>query len=235
MKRSSILWALLLMLGTVGVALAHKPIFVQAMSNTGRAQAVVIPDPEVSWAVYAQLSQPGEVNYYTFAGKRGLRVGIEMSVPRIESARDFGFTVALIGKGLPSASGLPFALESEEGAVVAPESGQGNARVFDEPFTQTSYWQRQTLRAELPADETYTIAVYDPRGRSGKYILAIGAREVFSAGDIANMPSVIRRVRDFVSDPTPPTSNPTLRIELGLAAFGLVLLGTVLFVVRRSK
>ena len=235
MKRSSILFAFLFTLGTAGVALAHKPIFVQAMSNTGRAQAVVIPDPEVSWAIYAQLSQPGEVDYYTFVGKRGMRVDIGMSVPRIESARDFGFTVALVGKGLPNAPGLPFALESDEGVVVAPESGQDNAHVFNEPFTQTAYWQRQTLRSELPADGTYTITVYDPSGRSGKYVLAIGEREEFSAGDIANMPNVIRRVREFVNVPTQPTTTQAFPIELGLAAIGLALLGAIRFVIRRSK
>ncbi len=231
MKRTSLIFAGLLTFVTATAALAHRPIFVEPRSNTTRANAVKIGDPEISWAVYAQLADAGELNYYRFEGKRGLRVRIEMSVPRIESARAFGFDVALIGKGLDAAR-VPFALEAGEGAQVAADSGQEDARVFDEPFTQTSYWKRQTLRAELPADGTYWIAVYDPRGRAGKYVLAIGEREEWGADDLVSMPSIVARVREFFGQAQAASPIP---IGLGILFGALALFGAIRAIVRRSK
>jgi hypothetical protein len=232
MKRYSIVLATLLLLMTTTAVLAHKPIFVDPLSNTTRANAIKISDPEISWAVYAQLSQADEVNYYRFEGKRGLRVQIEMSVPRIESARDFGFDVALIGKGLTDEVHVPVALETGEGVIVVADEGQDDARVFDEPFTQTAYWQSQALSAELPADGTYTIAVYDPHGRTGKYVLAIGEREDFGVGDIANMPSIVLRVHEFFGDDVRRAF--IVPLGIGLLVSVLVLVSTIR-IIRRSK
>jgi hypothetical protein len=230
MKHLAFLWAIFLTFLTATVALAHRPIFVEPRSNTTRANAIKIGDPEISWAVYAQLSDAGEVNYYRFEGKRGLRVRIETLVPHSESARAFGFDVALIGKGFDAAH-VPFALEAGEGVIIAPDVGQDDARVFDEHVTQTSYWQRQSLRAQLPADGTYWIAVYDPRGRTGKYVLSIGEREVWSASDLAEMPRIIARVREFAGLGT--FTVPVMPIGLGIVV--LAILARVVVLIRRSK
>jgi hypothetical protein len=230
MKPLAFLWAIFLALVTATAALAHRPIFVEPRSNTTRANAIKIGDPEISWAVYAQLSDAGEVNYYRFDGKCGLRVRIETLVPHSESARAFGFDVALIGKGFDAAH-VPFALEAGEGVIIAPDAGQDDTRVFDEHVTQTSYWQRQDLRAQLPADGTYWIAVYDPRGRTGKYVLSIGEREAWSASDLAEMPSIIARVREFVGLGT--LTIPVMPMGLGIVV--LAILARVVALVRRSK
>lgn len=230
MKHASLLWAILLVLATTTAALAHRPIFVEPRSNTTRANAIPISDHDISWAVYAQLSDAGEVNYYRFEGTRGARVQIEMLVPRSESARAFGFDVALIGKGFDVAR-VPFPLEAGEGAIVAPDSGHADARGFDEHITQTSYWYRQSLRAQLPANGTYWIAVYDPRGRTGKYVLAIGEREVWGAEDIVQMPSIVARVRDFAG--LGSIEIPLIPIGLGIAV--LVIVARIGALLRRSK
>ena len=153
------------------------------------------------------------------------------STVALESLRDFGFDVALVGKGFAAAR-VPFALETEEVAIVASDSGHDEARGFDEPFTQTSYWQRQALRAELPADGTYTIAVYDPRGRLGKYVLAIGEREEWGADDLVSMPSVVARVREFFGQARAASPIP---IGLGILFGALALFGAIRAIVRRSK
>jgi hypothetical protein len=230
MKRASLIVAGFLTFVTATAALAHRPIFVEPRSNTARATAIKIGDPEISWAVYAQLSDAGEVNYYRFEGKRGLRVRIETLVPHSESARAFGFDVALIGKGLDAAR-VPFALEASEGVIIAPDVGQDDTRVFDEHVTQTSYWKRQTLRAELPADGTYWIAVYDPRERTGKYVLSIGEREEWGADDLVSMPSIIARVREFVGLGT--LTIPVMPVGLGIVV--LAILARVVVLIRRSK
>lgn len=219
MERLAFLWAILLAFATATAALAHRPIFVEPRSNTTRANAIPISDHDISWAVYAQLSDAGEVNYYRFEGKRGAHVRIETLVPRIESLRDFGFDVALIGKGFDPAR-VPFALEAGEGVIVAADSGQDDARVFDEHFTQTSYWRQQRLHAQLPADSTYWIAVYDSRGRVGKYVLAIGEREEWGTDDMLEMPRIVARVREFAG-----LSNieiPFMPMGLGIAVLAIL-------------
>ncbi|MCX7840601.1 MAG: hypothetical protein N2559_14295 [Anaerolineae bacterium] len=219
MKRWSLLWAILLGFATATVTLAHRPIFVEPRSNTTRANAIPISDHDISWAVYAQLSAAGEVNYYRFEGKRGAYVRLETLVPRIESLRAFGFDVALVGKGFDAAP-VPFALEADEGAIVAPDAGHDDARGFDEHITQTSYWYRQCLRAQFPADGTYWIAVYDPRGRTGKYVLAIGEREVWGVQDLLQMPSIVARVREFAG--LGSIEIPLIPIGLGIAVLMIV-------------
>lgn len=230
MKSLIFLWAILLTFVTATAALAHRPIFVEPRSNTTRAHAIRISDPDISWAVYAQLSDVGEVNYYRFDGARGAPIRIETLVPRTESARAFGFELALIGKGFDRAR-VPFALEVGEGVIVAPDSGHDDARSFDEHFTQTAYWQRQSLRAQLPADGTYWIAVYDPRGRTGKYVLAVGEREAWGAEDLMAMPRVVARVREF-------TERGTLEIPfvpIGLGVMVLAIWARIVALIRRSK
>jgi hypothetical protein len=199
-KRQSLIIAMIMLLVSANVALAHKPIFVPPLSNTTREQSVRIPNPDVSWAVYAQLTQPKEINYYTFSGRRGQTVEISMSVPKVESLRDFGVSVALIGAGFqPSAEQIPIALAPDEAAVLGPDDVHDASKIFNEDFTQTVYWTRQTLRAELLSDGSYTIAVFNAHGQVGKYVLAIGKREEFGAEDLVNFPRIRAAVQRWVS------------------------------------
>lgn len=190
MKRFAMLAALVMVLLTTRAAYAHRPIFVEAQSNTTRANAVKISDAQISWAIYAQLSQPGEINYYTFAGTRGESVYINLDLPKMPETIQFGLDVALVGKGFSPSSSVPFALNAGESALVAPDSGHDPANVFFEPFTQTSYWVRQTMRVTLPSDGTFIIAVYNSENKTGKYVLAVGEREEWDASDVPSMPNV---------------------------------------------
>ena len=218
MKKFSIVFALVMLLTSAGRALAHKPIFVEAMSNVARENAAKISAPTISWAIYGQLSQIGEVNYYTFEGARSARVKIDVSVPRIDSERDFGVAVALIGTGLPeNAAGAFLALNAGEGAIIAPDLLRDPSRIFNEPFTQTSYWTRQTLAAQLPNDGTYTLAVWNPRGQTGKYVLAIGEREEFGIADLLDFPRTWVKVHSFFRGTGADFENAFVVLFLGSA------------------
>lgn len=224
MKKYSVVLALVLLISSDSTALAHKPIFVEAASNTAREMAARIPNPEISWAIYAQLSQAAEVNYYSFDGKRDARVKIDVSIPRIDSERDFGVMVALIGGGLPDAYiGAPIAVNAGEGAIIAPDLSHDPSRVFDEPFTQTSYWTRQSLVAQLPQDGPYTIAVWNSRGQRGRYVIAIGEREEFGIADLADFPRTWIKVHAFFREAGSDFEN----------AFGVLFVGTITLVVGR--
>jgi hypothetical protein len=215
----------MMVFASAGVALAHKPIFVEPAANSAREKAVRISDPTVSWAIYAQLSQVGEVNYYSFTGTRGARVKIDVNIPRIESERDFGIALALIGVGLvDKGSGAPYETYADEGVIVAPDRLHDSTRIFDEPFTQTSYWTRQSLVAQLPEDGSYTIAVWNAREQTGKYVIAIGEREEFGIADMFNFPRIWLQVHSFFHESGKEFEN----------AFGVLVLGSLVIVAGRA-
>lgn len=68
----------------------------------------------------------------------------------------------------------------------------GRASVFNEPFSGTSYWDRQSTRATLPADGRYTVAVWHEAGAVGRYTFVIGDREIFG-GDRG----FARKIREY--------------------------------------
>lgn len=178
---AALMIAATMILGGAGRALAHQPFFEDA--DWTAKTPYMIKDPTVSTALYATLAQRDDVDYVTFAGQRGQRVLIGLTIPQIEGQDDFAPTLALLGPGLPAAQ-LPAAVEATaDGAVVlAPEAGP--ARPFFEPFSRTSYWERQEQVVTLPADGAYTVAVWHPAGAVGRYTLVIGDREL-PGGDVA--------------------------------------------------
>ena len=62
--RLHIIGLLTLFILIAGPVCAHRPLFVE-MDNTHLEQPVIIPDPKISWAVYADL-EPMKVHYYEF-------------------------------------------------------------------------------------------------------------------------------------------------------------------------
>ncbi len=202
MKRSSIILAGALLLISANIARAHLPIFVAPLSNSARSSAVHIDDPNILWAVYAQLTKPNEVDYYTFEGKQGQKIAVSLLVPKVAALANFGVDAALIGQGFEQpAQALPFVLQSGEGAVVQRDSAHNSDDIFDEPFTGTAYWNRQIMNAVLPSDGTFTLAVYNTQRAVGKYVLAIGEKEVYGFRELLNFPKTRSQVRAWTATP----------------------------------
>ena len=63
---------------------------------------------------------------------------------------------------------------------------------FFEPFSRTSYWERQSQRVTLPADGRYLVAIWHPTGETGRYGFVIGDKER-PGGDLAFM----RKLRSY--------------------------------------
>ncbi len=101
----------------------------------------------------------------------------ELTIPQIEGQDDFAPTLALMGPGLPAGT-LPSQVERPPKAgaqVIAPPTGP--AESFYEPFSRTSYWERQSQRVTLPANGRYVVAVWHPQGELGRYGFVIGDKE----------------------------------------------------------
>ena len=239
--------------GLLAVNLALSWVSVYAhnfLAAPGNGLVTTIPDIGVSRAAYRSLSTPGQVDIYEFTALKGQEIYVQMTVPLLDRESGFAPEFAVVSMGTADAAFAPQDLQ--KGTVldaphdvvdqIHPHQGadeteppsiavayDGSApQVFDEPFTGTRYWIRQTVTLTAPADGTYRIGVYTRDGSTGKYVLAPGRREQFGFGDILSLPSVRIQVRDFCEVPTWPdylvltTLAVAVAAGIGFGVFALV-------------
>jgi hypothetical protein len=205
-------------------SMAHKPLFIERSIN-GYDQAFEIPDPSVSYASYGELKEPRQVDVYKFTLTEQAPFYARISVPKKPETETFGPAFILFGPGLPTTNEppeYPLELPADLGRAILLWSGEADE--FFEPFTQTTYTKRQLISKTLDPG-TYYIAVYDPKGRTGKYVLATGDREQFILLDWLAFPVTWYKVRMWF-DP-----KQTWLILLG----ALALLTGVLYFLKRLK
>jgi hypothetical protein len=180
--------------------LGHR--YLETGDAEGRDDPVVVEDHRISWAAYGSLSTAEEVDYYRFDANTGEEIYASILIPKIKRLKGFDPDLALIGPGTGDKERDSHAPEESldvregEGLMLKRYSG-GEDEVFFEPFTQTSYWERQELRLKAPRTGTYYLAVFHPDDRTGKYVLAIGEKEVFGAGDVLSLPGTWWKVSTF--------------------------------------
>lgn len=194
--------ALIFALLAAAPASAHQPYFEE--QDIVVARPWVVKDPTVSTVVYATLEAANDVDYYAFDGNQGERILLEITIPQIGGQENFAPSMALIGPGLAGA--LPPQVELPAGAAGALllEPPSGPASTFFEPFSRTSYWERQSQRVTLPADGRYTVAVWHPAGATGRYGFVIGDKER-PGGDLAFM----RKLREYWTPLQPAAAAPS--------------------------
>jgi hypothetical protein len=183
--------SLLLLLAVVGLSLvafpmseslAHRPFFEE--EDTVASDPWLVDDPSISTAVYATLDRGEDIDYFAFEGGEGEVVLLAMTIPQIEGQDTFAPTMALIGPGLGAAD-LPGAIAVPAGAgAMMIEPPPDPAPTFFEPFSRTSYWERQEQRVALPATGSYLVAVWHPEREVGRYTFVIGEKERLG-GDLA--------------------------------------------------
>ena len=203
MRRNLMLLAVVLGLSlamfAVTPALAHRPYFEEEDILAG--DPWLIDDPSISTALYATLESAGDIDYYAFDGLEREVILLELTIPQIEGQEEFAPTLALIGPGLPQGQ-LPEGVAVSEGAgalVIGPSPGQ--ASTFYEPFSRTSYWERQEERVTLTASGRYVVAVWHPEGAVGRYTFVIGEKERLG-GDLA-FPIKMKKYWTPVEAPAP--------------------------------
>jgi hypothetical protein len=182
MKRDLI--ALLLLIAfivSLVPALAHQPFFEE--TDFTADSAAQIQDPTISTAKYATLETSNDVDYYSFNGSVGQSVLLSITIPQISGQENFTPTMALMGPGLPPGD-LPPQVVKPQGSGVLILPSPANATSFFEPFSRTSYWTRQEQYVTLPANGSYSVAVWDDEEQVGRYVFVIGDREILG-GDMA--------------------------------------------------
>ena len=108
---------------------------------------------------------------------------LSITIPQISGQENFTPAMALMGPGLPPGD-LPKQVikPQDSGVLILPSPA--NATSFFEPFSRTSYWTRQEQYVKLPASGSYSVAVWDDKGQTGRYVFVIGDREI-PGGDVA--------------------------------------------------
>jgi len=162
---------------SVTIALGHVPLI--SSDNGKLTQAMFIPDPTKSWAIYGELHESREVDYYRFEMQKGQGIFISLMKPTNPENRDFMPGFVLMGPGLNKQENIPEYMEQPSGTNTVVVIGKQPEEATYEPFAPSSFYQLAELSIPAPESGTYHIAVYEP-SRGGHYSLAIGERETFS-------------------------------------------------------
>ncbi len=162
-------------------ASAHMPSI-----PSGDAEKAVA-DPTVrSQAIYAHLKADA-TDVYSFIASKDAEIPVEVLVPYRPSLADFRPSFAFIGPDVEDAGrdGYRGAVPEGEHATVvaAPEERD----VFYEPYGMEKYWHGTERRLRVTAGNRYRIAVFEPEGRPGDYVIGAGTVEDFKNADFAGL------------------------------------------------
>jgi hypothetical protein len=205
-------------------ALAHQPFFEE--EDIKADSPWMIEDPTISTAVYATLESATDVDYFAFEGQAGQALLLQIVVPQIEGQEEFAPHMVLLGPGLPTAE-LPQRAERPEnaGALLLPPP-PGPAPTFFEPFSQTSYWERQQSRETLPTEGRYVVAVWHEGGQVGRYVFVVGDKEQLG-GDL----TFPIKMRGYWTPVTPGAPPPSAGLSACLVPLAAVAAGTAVLIV----
>lgn len=138
-----------------------------------------IQDPtEFSQAIYGRLSEPKEVDLYTFLAKQDAEIPIEVFVPVRPSNAEFRPTFVFIQQGGDKTSSIPFKLRKgwQGLRVKAPEGERG---IYYEQYSLENLYKNTEVKVAVKKDQRYYIAIFEPKYRIGDYSLAVGTAENF--------------------------------------------------------
>ncbi len=186
MKQSDIhlVFLLTFLMLSVHAVSAHAPD--KPTDNESLATAYTISDPTKSWAIYAELHEGEEAQYYKFDLSQNERLFVQMFVPTSEKS-SFSPNLVIMGPGITSGDPVPEYVETVGGVGIMLLEGQRPSNPTYEPFTPSSFYELASLDQEVSDGGTYHVAVYEP-SQGGHYGLAIGYKEQFGLDEFISIP-----------------------------------------------
>jgi hypothetical protein len=244
---------------------AHKLLESPYNNNTEFESALSIPDHRVSWGLYDHLGGENNVKarFYKFDNKEiNSSFYAHLSIPKIEKYLNFTPSFALIGsvtknnssdaftksadpvnRNLANNYGVNSSNDVPRGYQILMESdyqGKIPSPIFYEPFTQTSYWERQEIRTQLNNLGNYYLVVFNDNNDINmrninsndewKFSLAVGEVEDFSLQDyVILLPYSWLKVKLFFNDYL------SIFIALVIVVFFVMLLMLLIILKMRKK
>ena len=187
--------------------------------------ALQIPDHKISWAIYENLGT-NEAKFYSFDAKQGDSFYASIVIPKINGLEEYSPSLILMDATVFENENDIF--ENQLNTEKFLYEGKFPGNEFYEPFGQVTYWERQEVRTQIPADGKYFIVVMDEKNQEGKYSLAIGTIEDFSGGDLFTiLPKAWLDTKLFVND----------YLSIGILFFVSVAISTIpiLIIIRKGK
>ncbi len=173
---------------------AHVPIFPDG-SGTGPDSAVQIDDVTISQVVYGELTTASPQLWLTFSTSERM-LKLQLGIPKLDRLAEFRPALAVLGPGLPDMT-LPFSTPAGLGGVLFTSDAVDAPESFHEPFTGTDSWILKEVSLALPQAGQYYIVAFAPGEQVDKLWVSVGERERFTAEDLANLPDLVQRVREF--------------------------------------
>lgn len=163
----------------------------------GFESALAIPRPEISWAVYARLEKPEDVDFISFKIDRPGKVHLGIFIPYRPEFADYYPAYALVGPGLPAPDqALPFTLAPGLGAVVVRSQPQEKRETFFEPFTWTRLYYGVTFTdTGVREPGIYYMVVWSDGGDHGDYLVSYGTAETWSVRDLIDAYKIVAKVK----------------------------------------
>lgn len=194
---SKLLAALSLSALTITDASAHKPSY--ANNHTAPELAFEVIDPEISIALYAEMTCTAETLWLHMDTTGISEVWLELGVPQLERLEDYKPSLAIVADGLPEAGldDLPFDVPDGMGATVIDTSDVDEPIDFFEPFTQTDSWILYREWVEVPENTDVYLVAFNPEEITGKLWVAVGLTEDFSDVDASDFAEWMEKTQAF--------------------------------------
>lgn len=243
---------------------AHKLLDSSDNDNNKFTSALTIPNHTISWAVYQNLDGKNDIEarFYKFNNSQiNSSFYAQIVVPKIDQFVNFTPSIVLLepkphvdkGNNIINSdyntnsnnnnnNPFPFGIPTNYQIMINQDYNDTlPSSTFYEPFTQTSYWERQEIIANLIKLGTYYIVVYNENNSGnnvhtqkspvdfGKFSLAVGKVEDFSILDfLVLIPYSWINVKLFFND--------YLSLALGVSVFVLlVIVLPTLLILRRKR
>lgn len=230
MKRLALTTLLALAMVTFGAidAQAHRVIDDDG-SHTTYDNPIILNDFELSQVVYHTVTLSSNQLWFRFDAEEGQELYWEFGLPAIDSLSNYRPEMWVFGPGLP-------ALDLKGASDITPPPGLGGFKIenyeelefFFERFTSTNTWILNSDSREIEDDGTYYVMAHHPGGNTGKFWVALGAREEYGLEDILIYADTLNFVRNYHEDSTEPLS-PLNILMLTLSYVFQGIFGNLLF------
>jgi len=194
LSKSYFIPLLIILLFPIHGVLAHTPLE-PPFDNESLATAYGVPDPTKSWAIYAELHEGGEAQYYRLEMEQGERLRLMLFIPVSEKER-FKPNLVVMGPAITSHDAPPEFVETAGGVGVTVLEGQLSAEPAYEPFTPSAYYYLADLDLDVSVAGTYHVAIYEAY-QGGRYGLAVGYREEFGLDEWLMIPIDVIGVHEW--------------------------------------